>query len=114
MEPKDVPDYFCGRLIYYDDTEAMKFVVYDGVRKLRFTTRAAAEKWCVQKACALQPEALGEIMRAFHHLARASIVLRQLNTKYPMDEREQLEAISVSARRMADALDTIVSKYIPK
>lgn len=114
MEPNGVPDYFCGRLIYYDDSEAMKFVVYDGVNKVRFTSRAAAEKWCVQKASELQTEALGEIMRAFHHLSRASMVLRQLNTKYPMDEREQLEAISVSARRMADALDTIVSKYIPK
>lgn len=114
MDRNDVPDYYCGRLIFYDDSEAMRYVVYDGVNKVRFATRAAAEKFCIEKACEVQTEALGEIYRAFHHLTRASVILRQLNLKYPMNEREQLETISVNVRRMADALDTITAKYIPK
>lgn len=114
MDRNDVPDYYCGRLIFYDDSEAMHYVVYDGLKKVRFATRTAAEKFCIEKAYEIQTEAFGEISRAFHHLTRASIVLRQLNLKYPMDERVQLESISVNARRMADALDTILAKYIPK
>lgn len=114
MDDKDVPDYFCGRLIYFDDSEAMHYVVYDGVNQHRFATRQDAEKWCLQMVDEVMPSAIAECMRAYHHLTRASITLRELKRRYPMEESELLELISVNSRRLADKLDDIISKYITK
>ena len=112
MTDKDVPDYFFGRLIYQDDTDAMRYVVYDGSEKHRFATRAAAEVWCVENSYRLSDNAVHALMRAYEHAATAATVLRRFVEQYGSSDRVELEAISVALRRVADRIDTITCQYI--
>lgn len=112
MEPKDVPDYFCGRLIFIDETNSMRYVVYDGHSRHQFPTRAAAERWCIEQAGSVTDDALAELMRAQAHASKAAAILRTAVERYPYTESVDIEAIGVNVRRMADKIDEIVSKYI--
>lgn len=112
MEPKEIPDYFCGRLIFTDDTNGMRHVVYDGHSRHQFASRAAAERWCIEQAGSVENDALAELMRAQAHAEKAAKILRTANERYPYERSVDIEAISVNIRKMADAIDTIISQYI--
>ena len=112
MTDKDVPDYFCGRLIYRDDTDAMRYVVYDGSEKHRFASRAAAEVWCIENSYRLSDDAVYALIRAYEHTVIAANVLRRFVEQYGSSDKTELEAISVALRRVADRIDTITSQYI--
>lgn len=114
QEMCDLPDYFCGRLIYKDDTDAMCYVVYDGHHKHRFASRPAAEKWCIEQAYTLTEDAVLTLMRSYDHLLKSIKLLRIFLDKYGSTDRMTLEQTCVQMRLTAMHLDRIISTYIPR
>lgn len=110
-EAKKIPDYFAGRLIYFDDlsNETMRWVVYDGRQKVRFTSRAAAERWSAAESMKLHSEVLDRIMVAMLYLDKAKNALDAAAT-FTAEMREEIEFYALEIRRIEDKLDTIISQ----
>lgn len=108
----ELPDYFCGRLIYQDDDDdACQWVVYDGDKKQRFTSRKAAEQWCVKHAYNVTRDDVGLLFLAHSRVTSAHNVLREIAPRF-CDEHLRIETLSVQLRRIADEIDTITSKHL--
>ena len=108
----ELPDYYCGRLIYYDQNNAMHWVAYDGQNRVHFPSRKQAEKWCYEQATQSEDAQVDELMRAYYHITRAADILRAATCKYYYTRHVDLEAVSTDLRRHAQRIDDITSQYI--
>lgn len=110
-----IPDYFAGRLIYFDDLsdETMRWVVYDGRQKIRFTSRAAAERWCAAESMKLHSEVLDKLMIALLYLDKAKCALDSAAT-FTSELREEIEFYALGCRRIEDKIDTIIAQHSHK
>lgn len=110
-----IPDYFAGRLIYFDDmsAETMRWVVYDGRQKTRFTSRAAAERWCAAESMKLHSEVLDKLMIALLYLDKAKCALDSAAT-FTSELREEIEFYALGCRRIEDKIDTIIAQHSHK
>lgn len=104
--PDSLPDYYCGRLIYYDESNGMPWIVYDGAGKTHFSNRKAAEKYCIEQATQFTKEEVGEWMRAHAHLIRAQSIL---DSAIHFRKKEPCERIALQIRLLADQLDEIIA-----
>lgn len=108
----ELPDYFLGRLIYKaTDGDACKWVVYDGDKKHRFPSRAAAEKWCIAHTYQVTREDLGELMTIHARLSSSYTKLDEIAPKFT-DEKEVIEALALAVRTVTDKIDLIISRHV--
>lgn len=112
---KNIPDYFAGRLIYYDDIspETMRWVVYDGHRKVRFTSRRAAERWCAAESLKIHSEAIDRLMLAYLYADKAKQAL-EAAASFANEMREEIEFYALEIRRISDKIDTIIAQSCTK
>lgn len=111
----ELPDYYLGCLIYHDDEEdnAMRWICYDGRTKYRCATRSAAEA-CARKITRLATdEQIGHLTTSFHFLTRAWRAIDKAAAESDVNTRLWLELKAVEVRKLADAIDTLISQKIP-
>lgn len=110
----ELPRYFCGRLIYYDqDTDnRMQWVVYDGANVNRFTSEKAAEMWCLKNGVRLSHQTVQALQYASYKLYQASDSLDKCAAQMPQNDKILTEDVSVTLRRCADRLQMVVNHYI--
>lgn len=108
----EVPDYYMGRLIINDDNpdETMHWVVYDGLQRVRCISRAAAIRYCQERALDVTDDALQGLMLAFDKLRNGYMQLDRLASMVPAVDRPTIETISVNIRRVTDQLDTYIAQ----
>lgn len=112
---KLLPDYYLGCLIYWDEQgdDTMRWICYDGRTKYRCATRAAAENCARQIRLTSTDEQCGHLMSAHHFLTRAWRALDKAAAASDVETRLWLELKSVEARKLADAVDTLLSQKMP-
>ncbi len=112
---KEPPDYFAGRLIYYDaiSPETMRWVVYDGHRKVRFTSRRAAEGWCVAESQKTNSEVIVRLMGAYLFADKAKQAL-EAAASFANELRQEIESYALEIRKISDKIDTIIAKSCTK
>ena len=105
-----IPDYFAGRLIYYDgiSAETMRWVVYDGHRKVRFTTRAAAEKFAAEEAAKFENEFIERLFLANLYADKAKSALEVAATFAPENLKQTIELLALDIRKAYDKIDIII------
>lgn len=108
----DLPDYCFGRLLFFDENKnpGTPWVVYDGQHYHRFPHRGDAERYCQEKATSTSSEVVEGMLLCQYRSDRLSHYLDKIGKKASIDIRLQLEQLAVYARRIADALDTIISQ----
>lgn len=106
-----IPDYFAGRLIYYDgiSAETMRWVVYDGHRKVRFTTRAAAEKFAAEEAAKFENEVFERLFLASLYADKAQKALDAAATFASDALKSELESNALAIRKIVDKIDLITA-----
>lgn len=107
----NIPDYFAGRLIYFDDIspETMKWVVYDGHKKVRFTTRKAAERWCAAESLKVHSEVIDRLMVAYLYADKSKQAL-EAAASFANELRAEIEFYALEIRKIADKIDTIIAQ----
>ena len=112
---KEPPDYFAGRLIYYDDisSETMRWVVYDGHRKVRFTSRRAAERWCAAESMKIHSEVIDRLMVAYLYADKAKQAL-EAAASFANELRQEIEFYALEIRKISDKIDTIIAQSCTK
>lgn len=108
---KEAPDYFAGRLIYYDDIspETMRWIVYDGHRKIRFTSRRAAERWCAAESLKVHSEVIDRLMVAYLYADKAKQAL-DAAASFANELRKEIEFYALEIRKISDKIDTIIAQ----
>ena len=106
-----IPDYFAGRLIYYDgiSDETMRWVVYDGHRKVRFTTRAAAEKFAAEEAANFKNDLMERLFLANLYADKARQALDAAATFAPENLKLTIEKLALGFRKGNDLIDKITA-----
>lgn len=107
-----IPDYFAGRLIYYDgiSEETMRWVVYDGHRKVRFTTRAAAEKFAAEEAAKFDNDVTERLFLANLYADKAQKALDAAATFAPETLKQTIEMLALDIRKVNDKIDSITAQ----
>lgn len=112
---KEPPDYFAGRLIYHDDIsqETMRWVVYDGHRKIRFTSRPAAERWCAAESLKVNSEVIDRLMVAYLYADKAKQAL-EAAASFANELRQEIDFYALEIRKISDKIDTIITQSCTK
>lgn len=112
----DLPDYYLGCLIYYDDTpdNTMRWICYDGHTKYRCISQPAAMNCAAQLNKIATDKQIGHLTLSHHFLTRAWKTLDMAAAASDIETRLWLELKSVEVRKLADALDTLISQKITK
>ena len=115
MTDKEIPDYFAGRFIYFDDIspETMRWVVYDGHRKVRFTSRHAAERWCASESLKIHSEVIDRLMVAYLYADKAKQAL-EAAASFANEMRQEIEFYALEIRKISDKIDTIIAQSCTK
>lgn len=113
---KDLPDYFLGCLIYYDDSpdNSMKWICYDGRQKYRCISRYAAENCAKQLHNLTTEEGVGHLITAHHFLTRAYKAIDKAAAESDTETRLWLELKAVDVRKLSDAIDLLTSQKIKR
>lgn len=109
-----VPDFYLGCLIYYDwySDDAMKWICYDGRNKVRCISKAAAMNHAQSISDYITDGEIGHLMFAHHFLTRAWRTLDKAAEASGISDRLWLQQKAVDARKIADAIDTLISQKI--
>lgn len=112
---KNLPDYFAGRLIYFDDIspETMKWVVYDGHKKVRFTSRKAAERWCAAESMKIHSEVIDRLMVAYLYADKSKQAL-EAAASFANELRAEIEFYALEIRKIGDKIDTMIAQSCKK
>lgn len=112
----DLPDYFLGCLIYYEDNpdNMMNWICYDGRQRYRCISRTAAEECARQCQNLTTKDGVGHLMTAHHFLTRAYKSLDKAAAESDVETRIWLELKAVETHRMADAIDILISQRIKR
>ena len=115
QELNNLPDYYLGCLIYWEEQgeDTMRWICYDGRTKYRCATRAAAENCARQIRLSATDEECGHLMLAQHFLTRAWRTLDKAAAASDIETRLWLELKAVETRKLADAVDTLLSQKLP-
>lgn len=110
----ELPDYYLGRLIYYDDLgdDNCRWIIYDGVNTIRFPSRAAAERYCIEVSLKISDDSIQNLMRSYEYMRRSYLILDKAAQLSPANHRLLLESIALKVRLMADKLDSIIAQII--
>lgn len=112
----ELPDYFMGCLIFYDEygTDNMRWIVYDGRRKVRCVSRSAAEKYAAEVSRLTSQDDINHLMIAHHHLKRAYQTLDKSAKNMDIETRLWIELKAVEIRKIADAVDLLIDQRIKR
>lgn len=102
----ELPDYFLGCLIYYDNdpNNNMKWVCYDGRDRYRCITRSAAESCAKTLKSRNSDLQIGHLQVAYHFLFRAWHILDKAAVESDVSTRLFLEMKAVEVRKIAMAI----------
>jgi len=110
----ELPDYFLGCLIFYDESsdDNMRWILYDGRRKIRCISRSAAEKLAAEIATKITDDGINHLMVAHHFLRRAHQTLDKMANESDVETRLWLQLKALEVRKIADAIDTLIAQQI--
>lgn len=96
----DVPDYYLGKLLYYDDDsdDNCRWVVYDGYNKIRCPTRSAAIDYISKTSLSTNDETRRQLLSARLHLNRAMMALDKAADQSAGVEKLQYARLAVRLR----------------
>lgn len=112
----ELPDYFLGCLIFYDEfsDDNMRWILYDGRRKIRCISRSAAEKLAAEIATKITDDGINHLMVAHHFLRRAHQTLDKMANESDVETRLWLQLKALEVRKIADAIDTLIAQQIKR
>ena len=112
----DLPDYYMGRLIIHDEDsdDNMRWIVYDGLTKVRCVSPTAARKYIQEKALKVNDDALHYLFIEHDRLRRSYMHLDEIAAMLPAVDRPTIEAIAVNLRKITDCLDTYLAQQVPR
>lgn len=112
----ELPDYFLGCLIFYDEfsDDNMRWILYDGRRKIRCISRPAAEKLAAEIATKITDDGINHLMVAHHFLRRAHQTLDKMANESDVETRLWLQLKALEVRKIADAIDTLIAQQIKR
>lgn len=110
-QDRDLPDYYLGMLIVYDDfsPDACKWVVYDGVNRVRCYTRNSAIDYINSRAKLTVDRATELAARARYYIISASNALDKAAAYSGHADRLLLEQLSVDLRPHLVRLDNYLT-----
>lgn len=91
----------------------MNWICYDGREKMRCISRASAEQYARSIRLKTTEEEIGHLMSAHHFLTRSWKAIDKAAAKSDVETRLWLELKAVEARKMADAIDLLISQKMP-
>lgn len=106
----DIPDYCAGRLIYEtNDGNKMRWVVYDGYNTIRFISRTAARRWCIENLTKATRQQIKELILVHQELNAAWQRLHKLSITWPSGDAERLEVTSCDIHKLSDNIFDIIT-----
>lgn len=112
MYNNDIPDYYLGCLLYYDEfgDDNCRWVVYDGANKVRCPSRTAAIDYITNTRLNRDEQITRLIVNARLHLNRAIELLRTASRDQGGAEGLVFERISARLRPYLTELDNKIIK----
>lgn len=111
---KEIPDYFCGHLIYHVNEEGCPFIVYDGNERHLFTSRQQAEKFCMENSYQLNDEDIARLMLTMQRIINAYTTLDVVAKVIKREHGLIMQGWALDLRKVADKLDTFISQHYTK
>lgn len=108
-----LPDFYLNSLIFEDSLsqDSCKWVVFDGLTRVRFPTRAAAIAW-IENHKTILPAARSRLQRIANRVNAAWISLDNEAFEMPDLERTILERIALALRQTNESLENFIKNYI--
>ena len=112
MYNNDIPDYYLGCLLYYDEfgDDNCRWVVYDGANKVRCPSRTAAIDYITNTRLNRDEQITRLIVNARLHLNRAIELLKTASRDQGGAEGLVFERISARLRPYLTELDNKIIK----
>jgi len=114
QDPKFLPDYYAGCLLYLDDAsdDNMRWICYDGRQRHRCISKAAAMRCAEELHNLITKDGIGHLMHSHHYLTRAWQSLDHAAAQSDIETRLWLELKAVEVHKLADAIDILISQRI--
>ena len=108
QDASELPDFVCGRLIYYDSNplhrETMRWVVYDGIKKVRCSTKQSAISYAVSQANRFNHEHLIDLANSIAMIRQGIAKAEKVANAQPADVRQRIERLTLQLRLTTDQL----------
>lgn len=107
FHPDDLPDYYLGKLLYFDadGDDNCRYVVYDGLTKVRCPTRSAALHYIETTQLGTDDERSRLLLDARLHLAAAMDRLDRAARRSQPPLRQLLDLLAVKVKPLLVEID---------
>ena len=112
QQSPELPDYYCGQLIWKEEGNSLPWCLYDGRQIDRFQSRELAERYALARAGKLSDDAIGRLMQIYFRINTCNQALHRESILAPPPVNIYLEKISARLAHERDDLDQIISKII--
>lgn len=111
----DLPEYYLGRLIMYEPLarDACKWVVYDGVRKVRCASRQSALSYCEENSVNIPYKLQEGLTAAYTRIMHAVGKLEAVGERYGGEKSAYIQHLALQLRLLADRVDTLSKQVKP-
>lgn len=113
--PNDLPEYYLGRLILYEPLarDACKWVVYDGVHKVRCASRQSALSYCEETSVNMPYKLQEGLTAAYTRIMHACGKLESVGERYGGENTAYIQHLALQLRLLADRIDTLCKQVTP-
>jgi hypothetical protein len=110
----ELPDYYCGQLIWKEEGNSLAWCVYDGNQIDRFQTRELAERFALARHGTVTDDCIGRLMQIYYRINTCNQALHREAGIAPPPFNISLEKISARLAHQRDELDKIISQMLNK
>lgn len=111
----ELPEYYLGRLILYEalSKDACKWVVYDGVTKVRCASKQSAMRYCEDHSVNIPYKLQEGLTSAYTRMQHAVSQLESVAEKYGGSHSAYIHSIAITLRLLSDRVDTLIKQIHP-
>ena len=102
----DLPDYYMNALIWYDEfsDDAMRWVIYDGLCKMRFPSESSAKRWIEEQHPLFLRGRKERLSRSAVRLLEIYQTIDKEADEMPELEKAILQRIALAIRKAQESL----------
>lgn len=114
QDAPELPDYYCGVLIYKEEGHSLPWCIYDGNNIIHFQSRELAERYAIERNGKVTDDCIGRLMQIYYRINTCNQALHREAGIAPPPFNISLEKISARLAHQRDDLDEIISQMLNK